>query len=135
MPEGRILLANDALKCKLGRDQQSLATMRVWDLLPLDDRGAVDALVVAMPRGEQSNCILPLAARDGAVVLVSPRVWHGRWNGAEHLFCVFKDLSAEEEARHQFECLFRSSPSLMALSSLPDRHFVDIHDASLDRLG
>ncbi len=44
-------------------------------------------------------------------------------------------MSAEEEAESRFECLFRNSPSLMTILSLPDRRFVDVNDASLAKLG
>ena len=37
-----------------------------------------------------------------------------------------KDLSAEIEAQQRFERLFANNPALMALSTLPDRRFVEV---------
>jgi PAS domain S-box-containing protein len=51
------------------------------------------------------------------------------------LFGLSKDLSAEKEAQQRFEHLFRNNPSLMALSELPDRKFVDVNNAFLETLG
>jgi PAS domain S-box-containing protein len=44
-------------------------------------------------------------------------------------------LSAEQEAQQRFERLFRNNPSLIALSTLPDRRFMDVNDAFLMTLG
>jgi PAS domain S-box-containing protein len=133
--DGRILFANQVLRRKLGHNAKALAKMRILDLLPLSQREANAGVVAALLHGAQSSRGLPLAAKGRTEVQVMPRVWLGRWKESSCLFCVFKDLSAEVEVQHQFECLFRNSPSLMAIASLPDRHFVDINDEALDRLG
>jgi PAS domain S-box-containing protein len=74
-------------------------------------------------------------AKDGHYVPVETRIWLGKWNGKECLFGICKDLSAEQEAQQRFERLFRRNPSLMAVSSLPDRKFMDVNDAFLTTLG
>ncbi|WP_296704632.1 PAS domain S-box protein [Thiocapsa sp. UBA6158] len=54
-----------------------------------------------MLRGERQHCPLPLIAKDGALVPVETRIWPGRWNGADCIYSLIKDLSAEQEAQQR----------------------------------
>jgi PAS domain S-box-containing protein len=134
-PNGQILFSNQATQCKLGFSPEELARMHVLDVHPADRRQEAEAIFAAMFRGERENCPLPLAARDGTLVPVETRVWFGRWNGADCIFGLSKDLSAEQEAQQRFERLFRSNPALMALTDLVEGRFFDINDAFLTILG
>ncbi len=134
-PAGRIQFTNQALVRKLGYSAEELAGMHVLDMHPADRQEEAKAIFAAMFRGERESCPLPMATRSGALLPVETRVWFGKWNGAECIFGVSKDLSATEEAMQRFELLFRNNPSLMALSTLPERHFSDVNDAFLTTLG
>ena len=103
--------------------------MRLLDMHPADKRQEAEAIVTAMFRGERSSCPLPLGRKDGGLVPAETRVWFGRWDGQNCIFGISKNLTAEQEAQQRFERLFRNNPTLMALSSLPDRRFTDVNDA------
>jgi len=128
-PDGHILFCNTAVTRALGYSSGEITTMHILDVHPADRRAEAETIFAAMFRGERSTCPLPLARKDGTLVPVETRVWAGRWNGADCIFGISKDLSAELEAQQRFERLFRSNPAAMALSSLPDRRFTDINDA------
>jgi PAS domain S-box-containing protein len=133
--EGRILFVNKALERKLGYTAAELAAMGVLELHPSDARKEAEEIFAAMFRGERESCPLSLAAKNGTLLPVETRVWFGKWNGADCLFGISKDLSTEREATQRFERLFRNNPSLMALSTLPERRFLDVNQAFLETLG
>jgi PAS domain S-box-containing protein len=134
-PDGRLLFTNAAVTRTLGYTPEELQRMHVLDVHPADKRREAEAIFAAMFKGERESCPLPLARKDGSLVPVETRVWFGKWNGADCIFGLSKDLSAEQEAKQRFERLFRSNPTLMALSDLPDRRFTDVNDAFLLKLG
>ncbi|MEI8078840.1 MAG: CHASE domain-containing protein, partial [bacterium] len=134
-PAGRLLFANTAVTRTLGYSAEQLTGMQLLDLHPAEQRTEAAAVFAAMFRGERENCPLPLERRDGGLVPVETRVWFGQWNGANCLFGICKNLSAEQEATQRFERLFRHNPTLMALSTLPDRRFSDVNDTFLNTLG
>ncbi|MDP2996131.1 MAG: PAS domain S-box protein [Bryobacterales bacterium] len=134
-PEGRILFANQALERKLGYGAEELAGMLLPDCHPADRRREAGEILAAISRGERGDCPLPLACKDGGLVPVETCVWLGRWNGADCIFHVSKDLSEEREAQQRFERLFRNNPAPMALTTLPHRRFSDVNDASLKAFG
>jgi PAS domain S-box-containing protein len=133
--DGRVLFTNAAVTRLLGYTAEELREIPLLDLHPAERRQEAGEIFAAMFRGERASCPLPLVAKNGALVPVETRVWFGKWNGAECLFGIIKDLSAEQEARQLFERLFRNSPSLIALSTLPDRRFADVNDSFLKTLG
>lgn len=130
-PDGQILYANKALERKLGFSSKELSAMHLLDLHPTDKRAEAAEIFAAMFRGERESCPLPLARKDGGLVPVETRVWFGRWNGTDCIFGIIKDLSAEQEAQQRFERLFRNNPALMALSTFPDHHIIDVNNAFL----
>ena len=69
------------------------------------------------------------------MVPAETRAWAGRWSGADCVFSIAKNLTAEVEAQQRFESLFRGNPALMALISVPEDRFVDVNDAFLSTLG
>ena len=134
-PDGRILFANPACQRILGYDETELARLGVLELHPADCREEAAAIFAAMFRGERETCPLPLASKEGVKIPVETRVWPGRWDGADCIYGVSKDLRAEQEAQQRFERLFHNNPALMALTSLPERRFTDVNQAFLDALG
>ncbi|MFN2108196.1 MAG: PAS domain S-box protein, partial [Anaerolineae bacterium] len=134
-PDGHILFTNSAVSKTLGYSSEELVDMHILDLHPEDKRAEATEILTAMFQGEREVCPLPLAHRDGTLVPVETRVWMGRWDGADCIFGIVKNLSAEQEAQQRFERLFRNNPTLMALSVLPDRRFFDVNNAFLDATG
>jgi two-component system, cell cycle sensor histidine kinase and response regulator CckA len=132
---GRILFTNKALERKLEYSSAELAEMHVLDLHPENLRKEAGEIMEAMIQGRQTHCPLPVSTKSGKLIPVETRVSRGRWNGEDCIFGVCKDLSVEQEAKQRFERLFRHNPALMAVSSLPDRRFVDINNTFLKTLG
>ena len=50
-----------------------------------------------MLRGDLETCPLPLVSKDGRIVPVETRAWPGRWNGAECIFGISKNLMASRK--------------------------------------
>ena len=134
-PDGTLMFTNAAVTRTLGYTPEELATMHVLDVHPPDRRQEAELIFAAMFGGQRESCPLPLIRKDRSLVPVSTRVWFGRWNGADCIFGISKNLSAEQEAHQLFERLFRNNPSPMALSDLASRHFSDANDAFLKTLG
>jgi PAS domain S-box-containing protein len=133
--EGRVLYANDAIIQRLGYSLEELNERGILGIHPTDRRQEAEDIFAAMFRGERNSCPLPVQCKDGVLVPAETRVSFGQWDGVDCVFGVSKDLSAEEEALQRFERLFRHNPALLALSSLPDRRFVDVNNAFLEKLG
>ena len=133
--DGRLLFANAAATRLLGYAPDELGAMHLLDLHPADGRGEAGEIFAAMFGGVRTVALLTLARKDGGLVPVETRAWLGRWNGEECLFGIARNLYAEQEAQQIFERLFRNSPAVMALSTLPDQRFVDVNDAFLKTFG
>ena len=118
-PDGKIIYSNPAASTRLGYTPDELKGMRLLDMHPADKRKEAEVIVTAMFKGERDSCPLPLARKDGGLVPVETRVWFGKWNGADCIFGVSKDLTKEQEALQKFNRLFSSNPAPMAVSSLP----------------
>ena len=134
-PPGQVLFANHALKRELGYTDEEVVARHVLDFNPADQRPEAEQIFAAMLRGERKSCPLPLVTKQGETIPAETRVWLGQWNGKDCLFGVSKDLRLEMEAQNRFERLFRSNPTLMALSTIPERQFSDVNDAFLTVLG
>ena len=134
-PEGKIVFSNDAVPRTLGYDTDELKQMHLLDLHPAEVRAEAAEIAAAMFTGERKSCPLPLSRKDGRLVPVETRIWLGKWNGIECLFGLCKNLSDEQEAKQRFERLFNNNPCSLALTTLPERVFVEVNDAFLKTLG
>ena len=134
-PQGQILFTNASVTRTLGYTPEELLNRHLLQLHPEDKRTEAEEIFAAMFQGQRSSCPLPLARKDGSLVPVETRVWFGRWNGADCLFGISKNLTAEVEAQQRFERLFRNNPALMALSTLPDQRYFDVNEAFVEVLG
>lgn len=132
---GKIMYANTAVTKKLGYTSDDIRQMYILDIHPAMVRDEAETIFTAMLKGERTSCPLPLAHKSGFQVPVETRIWFGKWNNLDCVFGVSKDLSTEQEAQQRFERLFRRNPSLMALSNLPERRFVEVNDSFLKTLG
>ena len=135
-PEGKIIYANPAASSILDYTQDELLGMHLLDLHPADKRKEAEAIVTAMFKGERDSCPLPLEHKNRSLVPVETRVWFGKWNGADCIFGVCKNLTGEQEALQKFNRMFSNNPAPMAVSSLPpEGKFTDVNDAFLATLG
>lgn len=126
---GRLLYANPATTAILGYSQAELCDMGILDLHAEFARDEAAAILVDMMNGKRATCPLPLQSRSGTIVPVETRIWHGRWNDADCIFGISKDLSKEQEALQKFDRLFRMNPALMVVSTVPGNIFIDINEA------
>lgn len=133
--KGEIFYANSAVTKKLGYSEEELNGMHVLDVHPDSKRPEAEQIFADMFSGKRDSCPLPLARKDGSFVPVETRVWFGEWDGKECIFGISKDLSKQQAALDRFHKLFDNNPALMAVSSMPDRHFVDVNNAFLEKLG
>jgi PAS domain S-box-containing protein len=133
--EGRILFTNSATRKTLGYSAQELERMNIVDVHSPTQRAEVLAILDGALRGERNSCPLPLMTKNGKFIPVETRIWFGQWNNMQCMFGASKDLTTEQEEQQRFEALFRNNPSLMALSTLPDRRFFDANDAFLTTMG
>jgi PAS domain S-box-containing protein len=133
--DGQIIYANPAASTYLGYKHDELKTMKVLDLHPSSIHKEAGAILIDMFSGARDICPLPLASKDGAILPVETRVWFGKWNGLDCMFGISKNLSKEQEALQKFDRIFRINPALMAVSTIPERIFIDINDAFLNTLG
>ena len=134
-PEGRVLHANESMIAKLGYSLEELDALGILGVHPEHLRHEAEEIFAAMFRGERDTCPLPLRRKDGTLLPVETRVSFGRWSGQACIFGVMKDLTKEQEALQKFDKLFELNPSMMALSLLPERRFVDVNQAFVTSLG
>ncbi|MFZ1684033.1 MAG: PAS domain S-box protein [Candidatus Zixiibacteriota bacterium] len=132
---GHILFTNKAAERKLEYGESELRGKHVLELHPPEVREEVAAILEAMIAGKRRHCTLQMVSKLGNLIPVEIRVFFGRWNDADCLFGICKDLSAEQDARQRFERLFRNNPALMAVSVMPTRTLVDVNDTFLKTMG
>jgi PAS domain S-box-containing protein len=133
--DGRVLYANDAIIKKLGYSLEELNNLGILGVHPKEKRGEAEEIFAAMFRGERTFCPLPFQSKGGLFFPVETRVSFGKWNGEDCIFGISKDLSKEQEALQKFDKLFDLNPSMMALSVLPERTYVEVNRAFLSSLG
>jgi PAS domain S-box-containing protein len=134
-PLGKLLFTNAAFTWTLGYSPGEAIGMSVADLHPKDVRPDVSEAFNSVLRGEKDNPSLPLVTKAGDQIPVESRVWIGQWNGAQCVFAICKNLTAEREAQQRFEQLFRHSPAMMALMELPSRRLVDVNETYASVMG
>lgn len=133
--KGKILFMNQAFSRNLGYQPDELLDKHVLDVHPNEYRDDAERIFGEMFQGLLDFCPLPLQKKDGSFLPVETRCWFGKWNGEECMFGISKDLSKQHAALEKFHKLFDSNPSPMALSSLPERKFMEVNGAFLKVLG
>ncbi len=134
-PQGQILFTNKTFEQKLGYDPDQIVRMHLMELHPPDRRQEAQESFAAVCRGERESSSVPIVRRNGDSVPVEIHAWIGRWSGRDCLFSIIKDLTEEQAAQQRFERLFRNNPALLALSTFPERRYIDVNDAFLKELG
>jgi len=134
-PDGKIIYANAAALRKLGYTVDELKAMHILDLNPKSQRREAERILSEIFKGERNTCPLPLEKKDGTLIPTETRVWYGKWSDTDCMFTVCKDLSREQEALQKFDRFFELNPNPLAVSSIPDRTFLDINESFLSTLG
>ena len=133
--EGKIFFVNNAVIHNLGYSQEQLKGMHILDVHPKEKRDEAEGIFREMFAGNRDTCPLPLAKKDGTLIPVETRIWLGHWDGKDCIYGISKDLTIEKAALDKFYKLFDSNPALMAVSSMPERKFIEVNQAFLDNLG
>ncbi len=132
---GHIRFTNDAVVKKLGYSPEELKGMTILDLHENEEGYRLEDVTNYLINNKDNFCPLPLLSKNGVLVPVETQTWVGKWDGEDSLFAVSKDISKEQEALEKFNKIFDNNPALMALSSFPERKFVDVNDSFCEVLG
>lgn len=133
--QGKIFYSNKAVTKKLGYDLEELKTMHVLDVHPINKREEANGIFADMFAGIRDYCPLPLAKKNGEYLPVETRIWFGKWDGINCIFGIAKDLTKEQESLQKFNKIFENNPSLMAISSIPEKVFTEVNLAFLKKTG
>jgi PAS domain S-box-containing protein len=134
-PQGKVFHVNCAVTRKLGYSYEEIKGMHVLEVHPLDKRKEAEEIFGDMFAGRRDFCPLPLARKDTSLLPVETRVWFGKWDGADCIFGISKDLSREQELLQKLNRVFEVNPTLMAISRIDNRIFTEVNRAFLDTLG
>ncbi|HPO48906.1 MAG TPA: PAS domain S-box protein, partial [Spirochaetota bacterium] len=133
--KGEIFFTNSSVSNKLGYSKEELNKMHILDVHPQDKREEAGAIFGDMFEGKRDSCPLPLARKDSSTIPAETRIWFGKWDGKNSIFGISKDLSKEQESLQMFNKIFENNPALMAISSIPDRIFINVNQVFLLKLG
>lgn len=131
--EGNIFYVNNAVYKKLGYSLSDIENMHMLQLHPKEKRNEAEDIFTRMFNKEIDVCPLPLVKKDGTLLPVETRAWLGKWDGKEAIFGLSKDLSLEQESLQMFNKMFENNPALMAVTLLPERRFVQVNQAFLNK--
>jgi len=135
-PAGRIEYVNLALQERLGSSAGELQAIHVLDLNPANLRAEAEAVFAAALRREKGKCYLPLVTKSGVLIPVETRVWLGRWNGADCVFALSKELDRGAGGAAAFRATISQQPRPLWHSfASSDLRFEDVNDAFLSVLG
>jgi PAS domain S-box-containing protein len=133
--QGKIIHTNPAVNKKLEYSDKEICGMLIPDIHSPAYRDEAIIILEDMLAGKRESCPLPLSSKSGKTIPVETKIWFGKWNEENVIFGISKDLTKEQEALQKFNKLFENNPALMAVSTLPDRKFVEINKAFLDKMG
>jgi len=126
---GIILYTNHSAELILGYSNIELVGMEVINVHPEFVRDEARHIFSKMLAGQLMECPLPLQRKDGVLVPVETRIWHGQWNYKDCIFGISKNITKVVEAKQLFERIFQHNPTPMAISSLNDKRFVNVNAA------
>ena len=134
LDENGIVLETNASE-RLGYPAKGLIGKSVLDAHPEDVRTEALRIVMAMLRGDEQVCPLPLLTYSGNRLPVETRVSWGVWNGKPAIFGSSRDMSDLMLSEEKFHRAFNASPALMAISTPREGKFIDVNDTFLVKLG
>lgn len=132
--DGVFRYVNQATVNRLGYTLPEMNRITPYGLVPLKYHVDVRGFAHGVRCAGRINAQIPMQTKSGSIIYAEFSVWSGRWNDQECIFAVVKDITALQTALERFQKIFYSNPSLMALSSLPDRKLVDVNPSFLKHL-
>lgn len=114
-PDGTIVFANKAVSDKLGYTLEEISKRHALSLHPAEFLPEAEAIFSDMLTNKLDYCPLPVQHKDGRVIRVETHAWLGKWNGADHVFAVSKNLSEEQESLLTLTQIFQSVPAPMII--------------------
>jgi PAS domain S-box-containing protein len=133
--EGKIIACNRRAATTLGYSERDLSGTNVLSLHPEAQREDAQRVVQEMILGKRSLCEIPLVTKDGRSIPVETRVFQGNWNDQPAVIGVSRDMTEKLALEDRFEKVFKSNPTMMALTTLDEGVFVEVNDAFLTNLG
>ncbi|PWR75435.1 PAS domain S-box protein [Methanospirillum stamsii] len=134
-PEGIIQKVNETVIRRLLYTEEELIGQPVLMVHPEMRRAEAASIISDIIAGKRNYCPIPLITKDGNLIPVETRVVPGIWDNNPAIFGVSKDISALTLSEEKFSKAFHSSGSLMAISRLDTKAFVDVNKTFLDTLG
>lgn len=132
--DGRIKYVNHTMLNGLGYSREELINKDVLLLHPPELQEEARRIFLAMTRGEQRYCAIPLQHKNGRQIPVESRIIKGYWSGEEVFFAVSKDISNLALSEKKFSYAFYLNPTLMSISSLEDGYYLDVNESYCEKL-
>lgn len=133
--QGEIFYINNSFTRKLEYQLIDIRGLHLPDIHQAGKREEIEVIYGEILAGKRDSCTMPLVRKDGTFLPVETRVWFGKWDGNDCIFGLSKDLSKEQESLQKFNKIFDNNPALMAISSIPDRKFMEVNHAFLTKSG
>ena len=132
---GNILEANKAAVSKLAYSIEELKEKSMIELHHEKDHENAKKILEEIQQGSSFSCPLPVLTKNQSVIPVESKVWIGKWDNSDCIFCIAKDLTAEQEALQKFNRIFNDNPAPMAISDTEEGLFLEVNQAFLDKTG
>jgi PAS domain S-box-containing protein len=141
--EKRFYGCNKMISQMLGYSHEELNNMGVKDIHPVEDLPFVMEQFERLARGEESLALdIPVKRKNGTIfyadIAASPVILKGK----TYMISAFRDITERKRSEHalrlseeKFSKAFRSSPTLIAISTLNEGRFIDVNDTFLDVSG
>ncbi|MBI9030681.1 PAS domain S-box protein [bacterium] len=133
--QGNIQFTNNSASEKLGYSLPEIWAMNILELHPQEFQEEAKEIMQKTLAGERATYSMSLLTKEGSIISVETKTWLGKWNGKDCIFGLSKDVSIEQDALNKFNKIFESNPNLIALSSYPDRKFIDVNENFCETLG
>jgi diguanylate cyclase (GGDEF)-like protein/PAS domain S-box-containing protein/putative nucleotidyltransferase with HDIG domain len=86
-------------------------------------------------KGEVKKILLPIVGKNNKKISSEIRVSEGIWNNQKKLFIIAKDMSEEQENLEKFNMIFANNPTLMVITTYPEKKLVDVNSVFLEKTG
>ncbi len=141
--EKRFYGCNKKISQMLGYSHEDLHNMGVKDIHPVEDLPFVMEQFDRLARGEESIALdIPVKRKDGTTFYADIAASPVTLKGKTYMISAFRDITERKRSEdalrlseEKFSKAFRSSPTLIAISTLQEGQFVDVNDTFLNVSG
>ncbi|MBN1531496.1 MAG: PAS domain S-box protein [Spirochaetes bacterium] len=138
-PGRRIIWSNPAVQGRLGYSGSELSGMAAENLYRDDESGeSGSGSFTEVP----STFRLSIVTKDGFRIPAETKITAGRWNGADAIFAVSRDISELQrmhdelrQSEQKFSLAFQGSPIPMVLNRMEDGAYVEVNEAAQRQTG